>query len=202
MKYGICNPEHMNITTTDGNAHIGGSQEWYLDKWHKKSGCGPVAASNIIFYIMRKNGIKPDYLKLMHEMYTFVTPTLRGVDTSVIFVNGLLRYANDKNVKITPHVLEIPKKKRDRPDVDTLRKFIITAMKIDSPVAFLCLSNGSVSNLENWHWVTIMSLDSNTMITEISDYGKILNVNISQWLESSMLGGALVYFQNYVIREV
>ena len=202
MKHKIIYPEFMNIKTEDGEVYIGGSQEWYEDKWHKKSGCGPVAASNIVWYIMRKHGTTPDYLKLIREMYDFVTPTLRGVDTSGIFVNGLLGYAGKNNIIITPHVLDIPKRKRDRPDADMLREFIVKALNTDSPVAFLNLSNGTISDLENWHWVTIIAFDPDTMITEISDHGKILSINISEWLESSMLGGSFVYIINETHRDI
>ena len=193
MKVKIASPELLNITTVDGNTFIGGSQEWYEDKWHKKSGCGPVAASNIIWYLMRKHDIKQDYFKLINEMYGFVTPSIRGVDTSTVFINGLQNFASENGMRITPGVLEIPKKKRDRPDVNTLRKFITNALHMDSPVAFLCLSNGTESKLENWHWVTIIAIDPETMITEISDYGKLLSIDISEWLETSMLGGSLVH---------
>jgi len=194
MMVRIAKYELMNITNSAGDTFIGGSQEWYEDKWHKKSGCGPVAASNIVWYKMRKLGLELEYCSIMLEMFDFVTPTIRGVDTSDIFINGLLSYAAKHGMDISPRVLEIPKKKRERPDADTLRDFIINALKADSPVAFLNLSNGSVTNLENWHWVTITAIDPDTMLTEICDYGKVIEINISEWLETSMLGGALVYF--------
>jgi len=198
MKFNLVNPEFLNIIAADGESYIGGSQEWYEDTWHKKSGCGPVAASNIVLYFLRKHGIERDYSKLIHDMFNFVTPTIRGVDSSVIFVDGLLNFASVNGINIMPQVLEIPRKKRDRPDSDTLGEFIINALKTDSPVAFLNLSNGSVSNLENWHWVTIIAFDPETMITEISDHGKLLCINISEWLETSMLGGSLVYLSEFV----
>ena len=69
MKIKLAKPELLNITNTDGETFTGGSQEWYEDKWHKKSGCGPVAASNLIWYMMRKKGIEQDYPELIHEMY-------------------------------------------------------------------------------------------------------------------------------------
>ena len=196
MKIGIADPELMNITNADGETFIGGSQEWYDDEWHKKSGCGPVAASNIIWYVMRKHGPEQDYIKLINEMYGFVTPSIRGVNTSTIFIEGLLCFAAANGMMITPRVLEVPRKKRNRPNVDTLREFITNALHTDSPVAFLCLSNGSVSELENWHWVTIISIDPEMMTVEIIDYGKLLSVNINEWLETSMLGGSFIYLHN------
>jgi len=144
---------------------------------------------------MRKHGVEQDYVKLIREMYDYITPGIRGVDTSVIFTDGILRFASENGMQIRPQVLEIPKKKRDRPSIDALREFITNALRTDSPVAFLVLSNGSVSSLENWHWVTIIAIDPDTMIAEISDYGKIISADIAEWLETSMLGGSLVYIQ-------
>ena len=195
MKITLVKPELMNITNANGDTFVGGSQEWYEDKRHKKSGCGPVAASNLIWYIMRKHGVEKDYVKLIREMYDYITPGIRGVDTSVIFTDGLLRFASENGMQIRPQVLEMPKKKCDRPNADTLVDFIITALHADSPVAFLVLSNGSVSSLENWHWVTIIAIDPDTMVVEISDYGKNISADIAEWLETSMLGGSLVYIQ-------
>jgi len=191
----LAKPELLTITTADGDTFIGGSQEWYDDKWHKKSGCGPVAASNLVWYIMRKHGIEQDYPELIREMYDFVTPGIRGVDSSAIFTDGLLSFASKHGMEVTPRVLEIPKKKRDRPSIGTLIEFLTNALCADSPVAFLVLSNGTVSTLENWHWVTIIAIDPDTMIAEISDYGKIISADIAEWLETSMLGGSLVYIQ-------
>jgi len=193
MKLRLAKPELMNITKDTGEVFIGGSQEWYEDKWHKKSGCGPVAATNLVYYQMRKSGLVPDYFLLMREMYDFVTPTLRGVNSSGIFVDGIERFASANGMQISAVVLDILKKKRYRPDSDKLREFIVTSLNMDSPVAFLVLSNGTVSSLDNWHWVTILAIDADKMLIEISDYGKIIEINISEWLETSMLGGAMVY---------
>jgi len=215
-KISIAEPDLMNITNTAGETFIGGSQDWYTDSWHKKSGCGPVAACNLMWYLFRKNNLKSDYpdssdysdspaysgysgysdyLNIMTEMFGFVTPTFKGVDSSDIFVNGIMNYTSKHNIIIKPYTLEIPKKKGDRPNDDALKEFISTALKSDSPVAFLNLSNGTVSLLENWHWVTIIAIDPDTMMTDIIDYGKIITINISEWLKTSMLGGALVYLK-------
>jgi len=194
LKIAITKPELMNVAAADGEVYIGGSQEWYNDGWHKKAGCGPVAASNIAWYIMRKQGLSPDYLNLINEMFDFVTPGIKGVNTSAIFIDGVLRFASENKMILTPYVLEIPKKKDNRPDGFALMDFICNALNIDSPVAFLNLSNGTVSLLENWHWVTILAIDPETMMTDIIDHGKMITIDISEWLNTSMLGGALVYF--------
>jgi len=200
-KVSIAAPNLMNIINDAGEVYTGGSQEWYTDPWHKKSGCGPVAASNLMWYMMRKINVLPDcpyysdYLNIMAEMFGFVTPTLKGVNSSAIFVPGILNYASKNNMQLKSHVLEIPKRKSIRPNDDGVKEFISDALKSDSPVAFLNLSNGTVSLLDNWHWVTIIAIDPETMMIDILDYGKMLTLNISEWLKTSMLGGALVYLK-------
>ena len=189
----LAKPELMNIANNTGEVFIGGSQDWYEDKWHKKSGCGPVAATNLVYYQMRRSGLDSDYFLLMREMYDYVTPTLRGVNSSGIFTAGVERFATANGIQISTVALDIPKKKRDRPRSEKLKEFIVTSLNMDSPVTFLNLSNGAVSKLQSWHWVTIIAIDADKMLIEISDYGKIIEINISEWLETSMLGGAMVY---------
>jgi len=192
-------PEFMNITLPAGETFVGGSQEWYHDAWHKKSGCGPIAAFNIAWYILQKNNIfenneTPDYQKLIDEMYSFITPGLSGVDNSTIFINGFMNFASERNMNLKPYILDIPKIKSNRPSDEKLKDFIITAMSVDTPVAFLNLSNGTITNLENWHWVTIIAFDTETMTVDIADYSEIITINILDWLKTSLLGGAFVFF--------
>ena len=183
----------MNISNPEGEPFIGGSQEWYADRWQKLSGCGPTAASNLIWYITRQGGCFDQYSKLQHEMFSFVTPTARGVNTSSIFTEGVKQYGTEHGLAITTHVLEIPAKPCKRPKAGEVRDFFITALEHDSPVAFLNLSNGTLANLEDWHWVTVISLEADTLAAEISDQGKVLEISLSEWLETSLLGGALVW---------
>jgi len=193
MKIKLENCELMNIAGPDGETYVGGSQEWYEDRWHKMSGCGPVAASNLIWCLTRRNGSKEQYLELMREMYTFVKPGIRGVNTSGIFTDGIMRYASKAGLQFNPQILEIPKNPGERPDICRLLDFITSALRSNAPVAFLNLSNGTLQNLENWHWVTIISLDDESRLVDVSDHGKTLEIDISEWLKTTRLGGALIY---------
>jgi len=192
MKIRLEDWEYLKIAGPDGEMHIGGSQDWYEDRWHKMSGCGPVAASNLIWYLTRVNGNKAQYTELIREMYTFVTPGIRGVNTSGIFTDGISRYAAKAGLQLSFAVIEIPKNPVHRPDMSLVMDFIISALSSNAPVAFLNLSNGTLENLENWHWVTIIALDTDTKLAEISDYGKTLSIDISEWLKTTRLGGAMV----------
>ena len=192
MKITLAEPDLMNITEPGGVTYIGGSQDWYDVRWHKISGCGPVAASNLVWYKLRIKGDKSQYEILMREMYSFMMPNMNGVNTSEIFTDAVLRYGAEKGLQLNVNVLEIPKKASSRPDNTTVIEFLASALHSDLPVAFLNLSNGTLKNLENWHWVTIIYLDKTTGLTEVSDYGKKLDIDISEWLNTTRLGGCFV----------
>ena len=170
---------------------IGGSQEWYEDRWQRISGCGPTAAANLIWYM--EGDRAGTYEKLQRDMFGYVTPGMRGVNTSGIFTEGVARYASERGVKIFTRTLEIPPKPRARPGVETCLAFLSAAIGTDSPVAFLNLSNGTLTDLENWHWVTILSVETDGASVAVCDQGRTFDLNFGEWLETSALGGALVY---------
>ena len=188
----LADPCGMNIAGPNGETHIGGSQEWYEKRWHRMSGCGPVAASNLIWHMTGTKGAIVQYRELMLAMFDCVTPGRYGVNTSAIFCDGIARYCAKHGLSFAPHALDVPAPHKKRPSTETARDFIAAALKGDSPVAFLNLSNGSLGNLEAWHWVTIIALDTGTMLAEASDYGNKLELDISAWLKTSVLGGAFV----------
>ena len=202
MKLTLADPEWLNVKDNNGKIYTGGSQEWYADNWHRKAGCGPTVASNLIWYMMksqpesisysRKDGGQNNFLELMDEMISFITPGLQGVNTSAIFYEGFMRYGEKRGIKFIPHVLEIPGKPSKRPEPDAVCAFIAAALQADAPVAFLNLSNGTLENLENWHWVTIIAFERDTMAADICDQGDALTIDFGEWLRTSILGGALV----------
>ena len=194
MYIALSNLAKINIVDADNETYSGGSQEWFTERWRKQSGCGAVAASNLIWYMIDTRGDKEHYLKIMNEMFAFVTPGIFGVNNSAIFINGAKRYGTRHEISITAHKLEIPLWKHKRPSMDAVNDFIASALQSDAPVAFLNLSNGNTNNLGSWHWVTIIAFDTDTLRAKISDYGKTIEIDTSLWLKSSLLGGVFVYF--------
>jgi len=194
MKIMLKEPEYLNITGPGGETSTGGSQEWYEDRWHRMSGCGPVAASNLIWYMTRRGGGKELYTELMREMYSYMTPGVRGVNSSGIFIDGITRYGAMAGLDLSPKVLEIPGRSANRPDVEMVISFITSALLADAPVAFLNLSNGALEVLESWHWVTIIAMDTSTRHADACDYGSVLSVDIPEWLKTSRLGGSFACF--------
>lgn len=204
MKQTLKTPELLEVQTRH-RVFVGGSQEWYSESWQRMSGCGPTAASNLIWYLTRSrsdlkhlcdvgSGDKASFVKLMSEMFTFITPGMLGVNTSAIFTAGMLKYCEAYGVKLIPQALEIPKLSIMRPVLEKAHEFILCSLRSDCPVAFLNLSNGNQHRLDSWHWVTIIALETNAMSIFISDQGRILNIDFDAWLKTSLLGGALVYF--------
>ncbi|MCL2146834.1 MAG: hypothetical protein FWH52_03405 [Synergistaceae bacterium] len=238
MRIGITEPEYLIITDSNEKKYFGGCQEWYEDRWRKMSGCGPVAASNQIWYMMRLYGGKEKnytarlqacvensvsspqsekdgtieclqagnerqmersesgkdiYVTLMQEMFSYVTPSIRGVNTSEIFTTGIMRFGMDRGLRIMPQVLEIPSKSICRPSIEAAGEFILRGIRADAPVAFLNLSKGTLRNLDNWHWVTIIAIETETKYVEVCDCGEKFEVDFSEWLKTSKLGGSLVF---------
>ena len=201
MKITLANPGMMNITGPQGETYIGGSQEWYHDRWQRISGCGPTAASNLVWYMARPkpavpshiNGGADHYMELQNEMFSYVTPGMQGVNSSSIFTRGVENYGRKHDLRITSHVVEIPGKPSKQPDADELRNFVAEALQSDAPVAFLNLSNGTLSNLDKWHWVTVIAMEPDTMATDVCDQGAVLTIDLAEWLRTSILGGALIY---------
>ena len=190
----LSKPSTLNILDQNGKMHVGGSQAWYVDNWRRKSGCGPVAASNLIWYATGGQGGISRYIELMNEMFTFITPGMLGIHNSAIFSDGIKSYGTEHGRQIISQVLDISLLTRKRPNPDMVSQFIRAALDSDAPVAFLNNSNGSLNNLESWHWVTVIAFNTDTMHAEASDYGKISKIDILRWLKTSLLGGTFVYF--------
>ena len=189
------NPEKLNIIGADNETHYGGSQEWFAEHWRKQAGCGAIAASNLIWYMRGEHNGKEQYIELMNEMFSDVKPGIFGVNSPVIFTKGIKRYGARHDISFTVRILDIPLRKQKRPGTDAVNAFIMSALHSDAPVAFLNLTKGMLKNLGSWHWVTITAFDTKTMQAKISDYGKIVFIDINLWLKSSALGGAFVYLQ-------
>ena len=199
----VKNPQLLDFTTPDGKLCTGGNQDWFDDHWHKMSGCGPIAASNLIWYQARsraelcalcdiENGGYADFRTLMDSMFSHITPGRGGIHNSRLFIPGLLEYCQSRGVPMETDCLDIRRMPRSAPNVDEVRDFLVRWLEKDCLVAFLNLSNGKLVLPDSWHWVTIMSLEPEGMTALISDEGRTYEADMGKWIETSVLGGALV----------
>ena len=180
----------------------GAHQIWYPGWLQRMGGGGPTAASNLLWYLaatrpeagglFRGNGSRrADMLALMEEVWKYVTPGMRGVDKAAILTDGALRFGADRQVRLSSRVLEVPAAAALRPGREELLAFLSAAFSDDLPVAFLNLSNGAVRNLDNWHWVTLVSVNGE-LRAEMYDQGRRQLIDIGLWLSTTTGGGAFV----------
>lgn len=204
----ISNPNLFKIVDDTKNKTLYGyHQDCYTTEWQRLSGCGPSAASNIIFYLnyTRSNfGIGQSFnkiencLSLIEEVWEYVTPGEKGIPTTKIFYEDVLSYALAKGLNVEYSVCDLPEDKVNRPKLNEVLKFLEVALLKDAPIAFLNLCNGQVKNLDPWHWVTIISLeyveDGSSALVEILDQGIIKKIDLVLWYNTTTLGGGFVYF--------
>jgi len=204
----ISNPNLFMILDEDKRkSYYGCSQQWYTTEWQRRSGCGPTAASNIIFYLehIQSNfdleqsyNCKANWLALMEEMWEYVTPTKHGINTTKMFYESLLTYAESKGLNVEFDFCDLPEDKSLRPKLSEILNFLEKALSKDVPIAFLNLCNGEEKNLERWHWVTIISLEyeeyEKSAVIKILDEGQIKKIDLTLWYDTTILGGGFVYF--------
>ncbi|AYD40203.1 hypothetical protein D4Z93_06590 [Clostridium fermenticellae] len=210
IKRSISNLNLFKLSDEGSNKiYFGGNQEWYHTEWQRRSGCGPTAASNIIFYLncishridLGKNlNVKKNWIMFMESVWKYVTPTDRGIPSAEMFCDKVLKYAKSNNVDVKCYVCDVPQDKDKRPQILEIIKFLENALSNDSPVAFLNLCNGKENCLDSWHWVTIISLEcsdiKDRIFVDILDGGSIKKIDLLLWYNTTKQGGGFVYFMN------
>lgn len=204
----ISNPDVFMVLNRDTNErHYGCDQEWYSTEWQRRSGCGPTAAANIIYYLTHKGQTskseqdivcKSECSSLMEEVWNHVTPTTEGIPTTKMLCEEMLSYIKSKGLDFEYRFMDIPKEKDRRLKLSEVLDFLETALSEDVPVAFLNLCNGDEINLERWHWVTIISLEytdqDEQIFINILDEGLIKKIDLTLWYDTTKRGGGFVYF--------
>ena len=204
MKTSIQNPEHFFLRTDSQETVCGCNQDWYPTLWQRRAGCGPTTASNLLIYHQRAGQIAlpqelhvtADGLRLMEEVWHYVTPTAMGVHTPGIFEQGLRNFFRQKALSVSTHSLRIPSRRHLRPSFAETVGFVRTGLSLDSPVAFLNLANGTVRQLDPWHWVTITALDEHNekaVEIEICDNLNCFTMDLHEWYETTSRGAGFVY---------
>lgn len=204
MKTAIQNPEYLFLDTGNKETVYGCNQDWYPTLWQRRAGCGPTTASNLLIYHLRAGHLAlpqeieraDDGLRLMEEVWDFVTPTAMGVHTPGIFEQGLRNFFRQNALSVSTRSLRVPRRRHLRPSFIETVDFIRTGLSLDGPVAFLNLANGTVRKLDPWHWVTITALDEQNeeaVEIEICDNLNRFTMNLHEWYETTSRGGGFVY---------
>ncbi len=190
---------------TEEEYHItlyGGNQEWYVKRWQRMAGCGPSTAANIMYYLNKTRyntnieQTKEEFLRLMNEIWRYVTPGMGGVSSTTMLMEGFRKYLTDQKLEHVLDSIDIGKKPEQRPDISEVISFLEKALEEDVPAAFLNLEHGSILELESWHWVTVVALEydleDRTAFITILDNGMRKRIDLVRWLNSTKLGGGFV----------
>lgn len=179
---------------------FGLNQEWYQTKWQRLAGCGPTAASSLIYYTFSNDLSlnKLAALKLMEDVWNYVTPGMGGVYKRSMFTSGLERYFETNKINSNIRSIEITKSKKTRLSLAETIAFIEEGLTMNSPIAFLNLDNGDEKKLDEWHWVVVSGIDiheaHSQVFIHIIDDGKLFAIDLELWLRTTKKGGAFVYF--------
>lgn len=195
----ITSPHLLDIQEGSATYH-GGNQNWFPEKWQQQAGCGPTSCANLMLYLDKtQHGCEPlcpadanqkhIFVELMKEIWQYITPGYMGVNTTKILTAGAEKYAASKGIVVTTAAYDVPPAARNKRNYMHFSRFIANALQQNLPVAFLNLSNGTLDNLDSWHWVTLVALRGDEGL--IYDQGNARWINLRQWLASSALGGGL-----------
>ncbi|MDR1481976.1 MAG: hypothetical protein LBI74_05060 [Synergistaceae bacterium] len=188
-----------------GEMTYGCDQEWFSTEWQRRAGCAPCVACNILLYLNRaRTGdegtpVQKKFCEeFMDEIWTYVTPTERGMPSTEMFCDDVRSYGEAKRDEIECVSFDIPNDAADRPTAGEVSTFLEESLANDLPVAFLNLCNGSEKNLPEWHWVTIVSMKQETrdshIFIVIVDEGALKTIDLSLWLDTTSNGGGFVRF--------
>ena len=134
---------------------------------------------------------KEGYLDFMKKVYKYLYPRFGGLMADH-FSEGMNSLANEYGLHIETDCLKIPVNRSKRPSVSAAVDYVKTSLDADTPLAFLVLSSGNASNLDTWHWVTILSYNEEKRETCLLDNGSVLLTSLETWLDTSIMGGAIV----------
>lgn len=200
--------ENIHVVDHSGLEYFGCDQNWYASKWQQMSGCGPSTAATLLLYLQKSGKIdlpvhgfeQKDCMLLMETVWFHVTPTQDGIYLIDQFCSGIQSFAHTYEFSLDCQSLEIPERTESRPELANVVAFITCGLDHDCPIAFLNLSNGAVNNLEEWHWVTIVALETDDTQDQVSvtifDGDKSDTIDFKRWYQTTIDGGALIYLDH------
>ncbi len=198
-------PELLELSWPGEGPFFGCDQDWFRSFWQRKAGCGSCTGANILNYLSRRSRLKlphavldrDSFIKLMEYSWQYLTPGVMGLNSPFLMQKGLDEMLATLGYPGKSQVLEIPAQAENRPRIAEVEQFIRAGLHLDSPVAFLNLHNGGQTQLETWHWVTVVGLHGSGQTAELDifDNGTRLRVRLLDWLKHTRRGGGFVYVE-------
>lgn len=200
-KYCIKNPTFLNIIdkNTKNGISYGLTQEWYSDDYQVLAGCGATVATSILIYYEQQENFKflkvEDVLPKMEEFWKFLPPIKgKGVNSTELFYNGVLKYFKDKGIEIKYSFIDV--NINNKVSLEKIIEYLKKEIRNDRPLAFLNLCNGEEQNLDKWHWVTAYEIleEEGAYFLNIFDDREIKKINLSLWYNTITNNGGFVTF--------
>ena len=197
--------ENIHVVDHSGLEYFGCDQNWYSSEWQQISGCGPSTAATLLLYLQKSGKIdlpvqgieQKDCMLLMETVWSHVTPTPDGIYLIAQFCAGIDSFARSHGFSLNCQSLDIPEPAAARPPITDAVAFIASGLDHDCPIAFLNLSSGDVNNLEEWHWVTIVALETDEsqgqVVVTIFDGDRSDKIDFRRWYQTTTGGGALIF---------
>lgn len=168
----------------------GGNQMWHSKKIHMKTGCGPVALSNIFAYHMGLKLNRPKLLELQEEILRY----LRGpVVFPQQFISGARKLFKAHGFGVASRSITLfgIKSSKYREMIEMVK----TSIDLDRPVALLTGPNKPFSgevyrpDFKN-HWVLITDMEyypeSEKYIVHVSSWGECFEINLEKLVNSKI----------------
>lgn len=198
-------PEWLQLQAEEQTLY-GYNQQWYKTSFQQTRGCGPTAATMQLLYLNKKEGAAlpytnqtlADITQVLENVWGFITPEwLLGLNSTQKFCKGMQELLSHYGLGWRCRSLSIPLLAFMRPSLSEVVQFVEGGLWKDCPIAFLNLHRGKATELESWHWITLVSLEYNAQenqyIATCYDAGKQVSFDLGLWLATSRLGGGFVY---------
>jgi len=195
------------IKENTGRVSFGGNQAWYPKYWARQAGCGATSAANIMAYLAetraeyaklydQKSKLKEDYIRHMEVLFDYVRPGLMGVNHVDMYINSINKYVESRGLSLKTNLLSVDKNTKVKRTKKELTEFVQKAMEQDTPIAFLNLSRGEEVRLQNWHWITITSvqIEEKHIWAFASDEGINRKFDLLLWYLTTGMHGGLISF--------
>lgn len=201
----------------------GGNQDWMIDEWMNKGGCGALTACDSCIYFARErqeedktytdlypydcgNLTKADYIRFGDVMKPYLAPRRMGINTLEIYMDGFKEY-------LDAAVPEPKGEAGDRcritmssfPGTRTLKEAKAAVRKqIDKKLPIPCLILRHKSpNLEDyvWHWFLLIGYEEfeEDMMVKAVTYGEYRWISLAELWDTGYeeKGGLVLYEVGY-----
>lgn len=156
----------------------GGNQDWFIDDWAKKAGCGSVLGSNLYAYYMGvQHCTKDEFLVMMNDLYRYMTPGRMGFPFFYKFAHQFVLRMKLEDVHLKPNYLKKSK------SIESSIQFVKKGIDGKNPIGALILSHKAKELEEdNWHWICISGYEEkdNQVNIIFSDCGRrrVIEANV------------------------